>query len=358
MLSDPTRPLPTELLVPPGHFGYLASLLLVAFVGLAPGVCLVVALGRALAVAAWQRRASRAQRLESAVLEEGPAVLVGEVAVEEPDPPEPGVAIRVTLTQSVQAGVATEVARETQATPFYLATAGGEVVRVEPGPSPTLAATLEGDAGDDRGPPLRRRAARLRHGETAICAGVLRRGYNPRGSGTYRAAEGGWVLAPPTGRTGMWVSGGSLADELGRKAARLWAYAAYLGALLVVVQLAFLPLYRMALSAPERCTVAGVVAPPRPLGGGPQVVGACEAGPALAEPARPELVELVKGGEEVTVTRTRAGADTLLGPVPTLSWARLAVVLSVALAGLVVVALSVGRGGRSWYEARPFVEKA
>jgi F0F1-type ATP synthase membrane subunit c/vacuolar-type H+-ATPase subunit K len=348
-------PLPADLLVPPGHFGYLASLLLVGLVGLASGVGFIVALGRALSVAAWQRRASRAQRLQSSVLAEGPAVVVGEVAVAEADPPEPGVAIRVMLTQRVQAGVATEVARATQATPFYLATAGGEVVRVEPGPSPTLAASLE---RDEHGPALRLRAARLRHGETAICAGVLRRGYNPRGSGSYRAAEGGWVLVRPPGREGMWVSGGSLAAELGRKASRLWAYAGYLGALVVVVHLAFLPIYRMALSAPERCTVTGVVSPPRPLSGGPQVVGACEAGPPLAEPARRELVELVEGSEEVTVTRVRAGSETLLGPVPTLSWARLALVLSVALAGLLAVGLAVGRGGRSWYEARPFVEKA
>ena len=352
---NPTTALPAELLVPPGHFGYGASLALVALLGLAPAVGLVIALGRALAAAAWERRARRAQRLESAVLTEGPAVLIGEVAVEEPDPPEPGVAIRVILSQRVEAGVAKEVARETWATPFYLATAGGDVVRVEPGPTPTLAATLE---GGDPGGALRRRAARLRHGETAICAGVLRRGYNPRGAGTYRAGEGGWVLVPPPGRTGMWLSGGSLADELGRKAARLWAYTGYFLALLLVAQLAFLPLYRMSVGAPDRCAVTGVVSPRRPLFGATQVVGACEAGPPLAEPARAALLALVEEGAEVNVTRVRAGSDTLLGPVPTLSWARFAVVVAAALAGLLGVALAVGRGGRSWYEVRPFVEKA
>lgn len=344
-------PVDTDLLVPPAHFGFLASPAIVFVLGfLVPGVGIAWTLGRALAARSWQRRADHAVAHESSALVAGPAVLVGEVLTEDGDSPEPGVAIKVVLRQHSDGTTAREVDRKTSAGPFYLRTEGGEIVRVEPGAAPTLASPLATEPAAGRSEAFRYRAAVLREGERAICAGRLVRGFNPRAVGTYRAAEGGWVLS--AGRGNMWVSGASLGELFRRKARFFFAYAAAFAAVLLVAQALFFPFYRAAATGnPVRCTVTGTLVASAPIGT-TRLAGYCDDGYPLAEPARRGLVDLVAESDGVTVTVLRTADGTTLGPVPTVSWLRVALLVT-ALGGAVAVALAfAGLSSRSWYERR------
>ena len=355
-------PVDPDLLLPPSHFGFLASPVLVVLLGvLIPGLGLAVALGRALSTLAWKARVDRAMSGESRSVGAGPAVLVGEVLTDDADSPEPGVAIKVVLSQYVDGMNAREANRQTLVGPFYLKTESGEMVRVEPGPSPTLAAPLETEPSAGRAEFLRYRAAVLRQGERALCAGHLARGFNPRASGTYRAAEGGWVLSAGRGKS-MWVSGDGLASVFARQARFFFLYAAAFGALLLAAQITFLPFYRLIAGESVRCTVTGVETGDlhdstlRSRRRPPSVLGICEDGSTLSEAARPALVDLVAASDGVRVTRIRSGESTMLGPVPTVSWVRIG---GLSLLFVVVLALAsalAGRSSRAWYERRKVVE--
>jgi len=346
-------PVDTDLLIPPGHLGFLASPIAVFFLGLVvPGVGLAWSLGRALAARSWQKRADRALAGESGPLAAGPRVLVGEVVTDDTDSPEPGVAIKVVLTQYVDGTRAREANRKVASGPFYLTTEGGEIVRVEPGAAPTLAAPLETEAAGQRPAFLRYRAASLRAGERAICAGHLARGFNPRAVGTYRAAEGGWVLS--AGRGGnMWVSGAALGALFARKARFFFAYAVAFVALLVLAQAIFAPFYRAALTGEvSKCSPEATI----DASGRPHVLGTCDDGVPLSEPARPALVDFIGRSDGVKVTRLRYGDSSMLGPVPTVSYLRVGAVVVSMLAALLLVLGLAGRSSRSWYERRKVVE--
>jgi len=355
-------PVDPDLLVPPAHFGFFASPLLVVLLGiLVPGLGFAVALGRALSARAWKSRVERAMAGESLSLVTGPTVLVGEVMTDDADTPEPGVAIKIVLSQYVDGMNAREANRQTLAGPFYLKTESGEIVRVEPGPNPTLAAPLETEPSAGRPEFLRYRAAVLRQGERALCAGHLTRGFNPRASGTYRAAEGGWVLSVGRGRS-MWVSGDGLASVFERQARFFFLHAAAFAALFLAAQLAFLPFYRLSAGDSVRCSVSGIETGDlydstlRSRHRPPTVLGVCEDGSSLSEAARPALVELVGASDGVRVTRIRAGESTMLGPVPTVSWLRIG---GLSVLFMLVVGLAsalTGRSSRAWYERRKVVE--
>jgi hypothetical protein len=355
-------PVSPDLLVPPAHFGFLASPLLVVLLGiLVPGLGLAVALGRALSSRAWKSRVDRAMAGESGSLVRGPKVLVGEVMTDDADSPEPGVAIKILISQHVDGMNAREANRQTLAGPFYLKTQGGEMVRVEPGPSPTLAAPLETEPSAGRTALLRYRAAVLRQGERALCAGHLSRGFNPRANGTYRAAEGGWVLSAGRGRS-MWVSGDGLASVFERQARFFFLYAAAFAALFLAAQITFLPFYRLSAGESVRCTVSGVETGDlydstlRSRHRPPSVLGTCEDGSSLSEAARPALVELVGASQGVRVTRIRAGQSTMLGPVPTVSWLRIVGLCVLFVVVLALASALAGRSSRAWYERRKVVE--
>ncbi len=350
-------PVDTDLLVPPLHFGFVMSPLVVFVFGLLlPGAGLALMVGKALAARSWKKRVERAQSHEVEVLEAGPQVLVGEVMTDEVDAPEPGVAIRVALVQQLFGQQIRELERKTSAGPFYLRTASGEQVRIEPGANPVLAAEL-GPEPFEPGGFLRTRFARLREGERAIVAGHLHRGFNPRGAGTYRAAEGGWVLSAKRGES-LWVSGSALASVFAKKAQFFVAYAAAFALWLVAAQVLFAPFYRLAAAEPERCVVERIFSDHvhQPS----YVTGKCSGGDLLSEPARPGLVELVgaNGTSEVVVTRVKAGRTTMLGPVPTVSFVRFGVLFVLALLGFVVARGASGTSSKAWYERRRFVESA
>lgn len=352
-------PVDTDLLVPPQHFGFVLSPLVVFVFGLLlPGAGLALMVGKALAARSWKKRVERAQSHEIEVLAAGPQVLVGEVVTDEVDAPEPGVAIRVALVQQLFGQEVRELERNTSAGPFYLRTASGEHVRIEPGASPVLAAELEGEPFAP-GRFLRTRFARLRAGERAIVAGHLHRGFNPRGAGTYRAAEGGWVLSAKRGES-LWVSGSALASVFGKKAQFFFAYAAAFAVWFVAAQVLFSPFYRLAAAEPERCVVEGLVADHVHHREPSYVTGKCSNGDHLSEPVRPGLVELIgaNGTSEVMVTRVKAGRITMLGPVPTVSFVRFGVLFVLALLGFVVARGASGTSSKAWYERRRFVEQA
>jgi hypothetical protein len=350
-------PVDTDLLVPPLHVGFAASPFVVFVLGLlVPGAGLAVMVGRMLAARAWQKRVERAQTLEVEVLAAGPQVLVGEVVVDEGDAPEPGVAIRVASVQQVFGREVRELERKTSAGPFYLRTASGEHVRIEPGASPVLASELEPQPFEP-GRFLRTRFAKLRSGERAIVAGSLRRGFNPRGAGTYRAAEGGWVLAPGRGES-LWVSGSALGSVFAKKSRFFAAYAAAFALWLVAAQVLFAPFYRLAGAEPERCVVGGLVTDHVLHRNPAYVTGKCSDGPPLSETARPGLVELVEanGTSGVVLSRVRSGGLTMLGPVPTVSYVRLGALLVIGLFAFAVARAVSGTSSKAWYERRRFVE--
>lgn len=354
-------PVDSDLLVPPGHLGFLASPVVVFLFGLLlPGLGLAWSLGRALTMRSWKNRADRAIAGEAGPLVAGPRVLVGEVLTEDGDSPEPGVAIKVSITQYVNGTTAREANRSVGAGPFYLRTESGEVVRIEPGPRPTLAAPLENEAANGRPGFLRYRAASLRSGERAICAGHLSRGFNPRAVGTYRAAEGGWVLA--AGRGGnMWVSGAALGALFERKAKFFFAYLAAFAVLFLAAQAVFLPYYRaMVFGHTSKCTVEGVIQAGSKLRvgepSGPHLHGYCDDGEPLSEAARPALVDFVEASEGVKVTRVRVGDSSMLGPVPTVSYLRVVALLVAMVVGLAIALGLAGRSSRSWFERRKVEE--
>ncbi len=353
-----------NLLVPPGHVGFLPSVAVVFVLGLlVPGLGLALSLGRALASRAWARRARLASLQDTLELRAGPAVIVGEVLTDEAEVPEPGVAVRVSLVQRIDGRIAREVKRQVDAAPFYIRTADGEHVRIEPGTQLTLLADLATAPSSE---PLlglfRTRVARLRSGERAIAAGILGRGFNPRGSSTYRAAEGGWVLASSP-RSGLWISGDSLEGHFLRKARFFAVYAALFAALFAIAQLLFAPFYVLGLlGVSERCAVTRVSSSPvhsRHLRRPPQMVyGHCGDGPALEEPARPELAALIAESSGVRVTRVRHGRQHMLGPVPTVSYVTAGLLTMLSLLALGLVRVLAGRSSRSWYESHPFIEDA
>lgn len=349
------NPLDTDLLVPPNHFGFLASPFLVVLLGLlVPGLGFVLCVGRALSARTWQRRVDRAMSGESPALAAGPTVLIGEVLTDDADAPQPGVAIKVALAQQSDGTIAREVGRTTHARPFYLRTDAGEVVRVEPGASPTLAAPLEDEGPGPRSALLRYRAAFLRQGERAICAGRLARGFNPRALGTYRAAEGGWVLG--AGRGNMWVSGEGLASLFERKARFFFLFSATFAALFVVAQLVFAPFYRLSMGETTHCTVSGVANVGDYRVSRPRLLGTCDDGTALSELARMPLVDVVESSHDVRVTRMTAGSTTALGPLPTVSWLRVGGLVILMLTSLGLMTTFAGRTSRSWYERRRVIE--
>lgn len=351
-------PVDTDLIVPPQHFGFVASPFVVFVFGLLlPGAGLAVMVGKMLAARAWKKRVERAQSLEVEVLAAGPQVLVGEVVVDEGDAPEPGVAIRVASMQQLCGQEVRELERKTAAGPFYLRTATGEHVRIEPGASPVLAAELE-PLPFEPGRFLRTRFAKLRSGERAIVAGYLHRGFNPRGAGTYRAAEGGWVLSPRRGES-LWISGAALASVFAKKARFFAAYAAAFALWLVAAQALFAPFYRLAGQEPERCVVDALVTDHALHRNPAYVTGKCSDGPPLSETARPGLVELVEanGTSEVVLSRVRSGRLTMLGPVPTVSYVRFALLVVLGSLAFVIARAVSGTSSKAWYERRRFVER-
>ncbi|MBK8216853.1 MAG: hypothetical protein IPK71_24270 [Myxococcales bacterium] len=354
-------PIDVDLLVSPGHAGFLASPVLVVVLGLlVPGLGLVVSAGRALQAIAWKRRAQRAGELEVGSLEAGPAVIAGEVSVDDTDAPQPGVAVRLTIRQVVSGAEAREVSRRLDAGPFYVTTRGGDVVRVEPGAAPVLATGLSTLPGG----PERFRVASLSAGEHAICAGELLRGFNPRAAQGYRASEGGWVLRPPKGAR-MWVSGARLGEVFASRATVELVRAAVFAFGLVLAQLLFAPFYRMALwGEPATCTLERTVS----YNEGPErritAYGSCDDGSTLSVEVRPRLEELVASHDTVRVVRLRAqgpiwaGAPRVsLGPTPSVSWVRVAALLgSLGIAWALVYAF-VGRVGRAHYERKRLDER-
>lgn len=355
-------PFDVDLLVPPGHVGFLASPVVVVILGLlVPGLGFVVAVGRALQAFAWRRRARRAGDLvDGGPLSAGPSVVAGVVSVDDADVPEAGVAMRLTIRQAVSGAEARELSRRVVAGPFYVTTRGGDVVRVEPGPDPVLATGLSTfPSGRER-----LRVASLVAGEHAICAGELVRGFNPRAAQSYRASEGGWVLRPPRGAR-MWVSGARLAEVFASRAYVEIVRAAVFAFGLLLAQLLFAPYYRMAVwGEPATCTLERTVS----YNEGPErritAYGSCDDGSTLSVEVRPRLEELIASHDTVRVVRLRAegpvwaGAPRVsLGPTPTISWVRVVALLgSLGIAWALAYAF-VGRVGRAHYERKRLDER-
>ena len=354
-------PFDVDLLVPPGHVGFLASPVVVVLLGLlVPGLGFVVAVGRALQALSWRRRAQRASHVDGGLLAAGPSVVAGVVSVDDADVPEAGVAVRLTVRQAVTGAEARELSRRVAAGPFYVTTPGGDVVRVEPGPEPVLATALSTfPAGRER-----LRVASLVAGEHAICAGELVRGFNPRAAQSYRASEGGWVLRPPRGAR-MWVSGARLAEVFAARASVELVRAAVFAFGLVLAQLLFAPFYRLALwGEPATCTLERTVS----YNEGPErritAYGSCDDGSTLSVEVRPRLEELVASHDTVRVVRLRAVGPLLagaprvsLGPTPTISWVRVVALLgSLGIAWALAYAF-VGRVGRAHYERKRLDER-
>lgn len=354
-------PFDVDLLVPPGHVGFLASPVVVVLLGLlVPGLGFVVAVGRALQALSWRQRARRAGDVDGGPLAAGRSVVAGVVSVDDADVPEPGVAVRLTIRQAVSGAEARELSRRVVAGPFYVTTRGGDVVRVEPGPEPVLATALSTfPAGHER-----LRVASLVAGEHAICAGELVRGFNPRAAQSYRASEGGWVLRPPRGAR-MWVSGSRLAEVFAARASVELVRAAVFAFGLALAQLLFAPFYRLALwGEPATCTLERTVS----YNEGPErrvtAYGSCDDGSTLSVQVRPRLEELVANHDTVRIVRLRAegpvwaGAPRVsLGPTPTISWVRvLALLGSLGIAWALAYAF-VGRVGRAHYERKRLDER-
>ncbi len=163
-----------------------------------------------------RRAALQAKRLEQSTLPmyEGARFVAGYVELAEGST----TAIRVTIEQQgTQTEVKnkyshewTEIDRQIEAIPFYVRTANGERVRVEPPIDVMLVDKL--DQMEWHEMTRRRRRAELVPAERAVIEGVLRRGPDPelQKSGSYRAATAmGWIMHP-TKKGGMFVSAESL----------------------------------------------------------------------------------------------------------------------------------------------------
>lgn len=164
-----------------------------------------------------RRAARQAKRLEQSTLPifEGARFVAGTVELAQGAT----TAIRVTIDQEGTeteykkkgSHTWTEINRQVEAVPFYVRTASGERVRVEPPVDVMLVDNL--DQMEWHAPTRRRRRAELTPEEGAVIEGRLERGTDPELHGpasTYRTiASTGWIMKP-TKRKGMYVSAESL----------------------------------------------------------------------------------------------------------------------------------------------------
>lgn len=173
-----------------------------------------------------KKLAAQAQRIEQSPLPlfEGARFVAGHVELAQGEK----TAVRVTIEQQGEekkqkdsySHLWTEVEREIEAVPFYVRTANGERVRVEPPNDVMLVDKL--DQMEWQKQDRRKRRAELVEGEPAIIEGKLERGKDPelKSAVAYREVGAqGWVMKP-TKRRGMSISSEGLArrHELRAKA--------------------------------------------------------------------------------------------------------------------------------------------
>jgi hypothetical protein len=200
-------------------------------------------------VFASQRAARQAKRLEESALPlyEGARFVAGYVELAEGST----TAIRVTIKQegtqteykNKYSHKWTEFDRHVEAVPFYVRTANGERVRVEPPIDVMLVDKL--DQMEWHEMTRRRRRAELVPAERAVIEGVLRRGPDPelQKSGSYRAATAtGWIMHP-TKKGGMSVSAESLSRRHELRT-RAFAWTAAWGIFLGIVAMSVVVPYR------------------------------------------------------------------------------------------------------------------
>ncbi len=199
-----------------------------------------------------RRAARQAKRLEESALPlyEGARFVAGHVELAEGST----TAIRVTIEQegtetqskNQYSHTWTEFDRHIEAVPFYVRTANGERVRVEPPIDVMLVDKLDQMQWHEM--TRRRRRAELIPAERAVIEGVLRRGPDPelQKSGSYRAATAtGWIMLP-TKKGGMSVSAESLSRRHDLRA-RAFTWTAVFAIVVGVVAMSVVVPYRVRL---------------------------------------------------------------------------------------------------------------